>query len=35
LREFAPGHLVACHLVARDRPAPRLVENTADMVSQA
>ncbi len=35
LREFAPGHLVACHLVARDRPAPRLVENAADMVSQA
>jgi len=35
LREFAAGHLVACHLVARDRPAPRLVENAADMVSQA
>jgi oligopeptide/dipeptide ABC transporter ATP-binding protein len=24
LREFAPGHLVACHLVGRGRPAPRL-----------
>jgi oligopeptide/dipeptide ABC transporter ATP-binding protein len=24
LREFAPGHLVACHLVGRDLPAPRL-----------
>jgi len=35
LREFAPGHLVACHLVGRDRPAPRLVDNAADMVSPA
>jgi oligopeptide transport system ATP-binding protein len=26
LREFAPGHLVACHLVAAGRPAPRLVD---------
>jgi oligopeptide/dipeptide ABC transporter ATP-binding protein len=26
LVEFAPGHLVACHLVARGQPAPRLVE---------
>ena len=25
LREFARGHLVACHLVAPGRPAPRLV----------
>jgi oligopeptide/dipeptide ABC transporter ATP-binding protein len=25
LVEFAPGHLVACHLVARGQPAPRLV----------
>ena len=24
LREFAPGHLVACHLVTPGRPAPRL-----------
>lgn len=24
LREFGPGHLVACHLVAAGRPAPRL-----------
>jgi len=24
LREFAPGHLVACHLVEPGRPAPRL-----------
>ena len=33
LREFAPGHHVACHLVAPGRPAPRLVEDTADIVS--
>ena len=26
LQEFEPGHLVACHLVARGKPAPRLVE---------
>jgi oligopeptide/dipeptide ABC transporter ATP-binding protein len=26
LREFAPGHLVACHLVGSQRPAPRLVD---------
>jgi peptide/nickel transport system ATP-binding protein len=26
LREFAPGHFVACHLVAPGRAAPRLVE---------
>ena len=32
LREFAPGHLVACHLVAPGRPAPRLVEDAADIV---
>ena len=31
LRELAPGHLVACHLVAPAQPAPRL----ADMVSPA
>ena len=33
LREFAKGHLVACHLVAPGRPAPRLVEDAADIVS--
>jgi oligopeptide/dipeptide ABC transporter ATP-binding protein len=33
LREFATGHLVACHLVAPGRPAPRLVEDAADIVS--
>ena len=33
LREFARGHLVACHLVAPGRPAPRLVEDAADIVS--
>ena len=26
LREFAPGHLVACHLVSPGSPAPRLVD---------
>jgi oligopeptide/dipeptide ABC transporter ATP-binding protein len=31
LREFAPGHLVACHLVGQEKPAPRLV----DMVTTA
>ena len=31
LREFAPGHLVACHLVRQAEPAPRLV----DMVTSA
>jgi oligopeptide/dipeptide ABC transporter ATP-binding protein len=31
LREFAPGHLVACHLVEPAAPAPRL----ADMVTPA
>jgi oligopeptide/dipeptide ABC transporter ATP-binding protein len=31
LREFAPGHFVACHLVRRSEPAPRL----ADMVTSA
>jgi len=35
LREFTPGHLVACHLVERGRPAPRLVEKTADLVRHA
>ncbi|HUZ81119.1 MAG TPA: ABC transporter ATP-binding protein [Gaiellaceae bacterium] len=29
LTEFAPGHLVACHLVSPGRPAPRIVEETA------
>jgi oligopeptide/dipeptide ABC transporter ATP-binding protein len=29
LREFASGHFVACHLVARGQPAPRLVEPAA------
>ena len=33
LTEFAPGHLVACHLVAPGRPAPRLVEDGADIVA--
>jgi oligopeptide/dipeptide ABC transporter ATP-binding protein len=32
LRDFAPGHLVACHLVAPGRPAPRLVEDAAAIV---
>ena len=32
LREFADGHLVACHLVAPGPPAPRLVEDAADIV---
>jgi oligopeptide/dipeptide ABC transporter ATP-binding protein len=32
LVEFAPQHLVACHLVAKGRSAPRLVENAADIV---
>jgi oligopeptide/dipeptide ABC transporter ATP-binding protein len=32
LREFAPGHSVACHLVARGRPAPRLVDDAAAIV---
>jgi oligopeptide transport system ATP-binding protein len=35
LREFAADHFVACHLVSRDQPAPRLVENPADIVSTA
>ena len=35
LRELAPGHLVACHLVDRGRPSPRLVEDPADIVSHA
>jgi len=33
LREYAPGHAVACHLVAPGRPAPRLTETPADIVS--
>jgi oligopeptide/dipeptide ABC transporter ATP-binding protein len=28
LREFAPGHLAACHLVERGRPTPRLLPKT-------
>jgi peptide/nickel transport system ATP-binding protein len=32
LREYAAGHLVACHLVDRDKPAPRLAGNAADIV---
>jgi oligopeptide/dipeptide ABC transporter ATP-binding protein len=32
LLEFAPGHLVACHLVGPGRPAPRLVDDPADIV---
>jgi oligopeptide/dipeptide ABC transporter ATP-binding protein len=33
LLEFAPGHHVACHLVAPGRPAPRLAEGAADIVA--
>jgi oligopeptide/dipeptide ABC transporter ATP-binding protein len=33
LREFEPGHAVACHLVAPGSPAPRLVDAAADIVS--
>jgi oligopeptide transport system ATP-binding protein len=32
LIEFAQDHLVACHLVARGRPAPRLGAEAADIV---
>jgi oligopeptide transport system ATP-binding protein len=32
LREYAPGHSVACHLVAPGKPAPRLVDTPADIV---
>jgi oligopeptide transport system ATP-binding protein len=32
LREYAAGHLVACHLVSRGNPAPRLTGNPADIV---
>jgi oligopeptide/dipeptide ABC transporter ATP-binding protein len=32
LREFAPGHFVACHLVSPGTPAPRLVDTPADIV---
>jgi oligopeptide transport system ATP-binding protein len=32
LREFVPGHLVACHLVEPGRPAPRLADDPADIV---
>jgi len=35
LRAFGDNHLVACHLVDRDTPAPRLVDDAADMVSHA
>jgi peptide/nickel transport system ATP-binding protein len=34
LREFAPRHLVACHLVAPGRPAPRLVGDAAGIVQR-
>jgi peptide/nickel transport system ATP-binding protein len=34
LSEFAPGHFVACHLVAPGRPSPRLIEVPADIVAQ-
>ena len=33
LSEFADDHLVACHLVARGRPAPRLGAEAADIVA--
>ena len=33
LREYAPGHLVACHLVEPGRAAPRLADDPADIVS--
>jgi oligopeptide/dipeptide ABC transporter ATP-binding protein len=33
LQEFAPEHLVACHLVARGRPAPRLTDDAASIVA--
>ncbi|HZR94647.1 MAG TPA: ABC transporter ATP-binding protein [Gaiellaceae bacterium] len=33
LRAYAPGHLVACHLVGAGRSAPRLVDDPADIVS--
>jgi oligopeptide transport system ATP-binding protein len=32
LREFAPGHLVACHLVAPGSPAPRIADVPTDIV---
>jgi oligopeptide transport system ATP-binding protein len=32
LREYADSHLVACHLVGRDKPAPRLTGIAADIV---
>jgi peptide/nickel transport system ATP-binding protein len=32
LREFAPGHVVACHLVSPGRAAPRLVDDAAAIV---
>ena len=32
LREYADAHLVACHLVGRDEPAPRLAGIPADIV---
>jgi len=32
LREYAAGHLVACHLVSGGNPAPRLAGNAADIV---
>ncbi len=35
LREFEPGHLVACHLVERGRPAPRIADTAPDGVPVA
>jgi len=32
LREFAPGHRVACHLVSPGNPAPRLAATPTDIV---
>ena len=34
LRQFSPGHLVACHLVSPGRPAPRLVATPAELVEE-
>jgi oligopeptide transport system ATP-binding protein len=34
LRQFVPGHLVACHLVSPGRPAPRLAETPAELVAE-
>jgi oligopeptide/dipeptide ABC transporter ATP-binding protein len=34
LRQFAAGHLVACHLVSPGRSAPRLAETPAELVAE-